>query len=45
MCPDCGKLIDFDICYGAYICDCGFMDDSYNKERREKFLQMVAVQR
>lgn len=34
VCPKCGKVVDFNSYFGAYICDeCGWEDNSYSRER------------
>lgn len=40
VCPNCGKVIGFNSYFGAYICEeCGWEDDTYNKERILYFSQ------
>lgn len=42
VCPKCGKVIGFNTYFGAYICDnCGWEDDTYNKERIRYYSQRV----
>lgn len=42
VCPKCGKVIGFNLYFGAYICDaCGWEDDTYNKERITYYSQRV----
>lgn len=37
-CPQCGKVIDFNSYFGAYICDdCGWEDNTYFRERVEYY--------
>lgn len=32
VCPKCGKVVDFNSYFGAYICDeCGWEDNSYSR--------------
>ena len=35
-CKKCGKVACFNYHFGAYMCKCGWMDDSYNTDRIEK---------
>lgn len=35
-CPDCKALVSLNYHFGAYICSCGWMDDSYNMRRIEQ---------
>jgi len=37
-CGNCGKVVSLNYHFGAYFCECGWMDDSWNIERikREK---------
>jgi len=40
VCPDCGKVVDFNSYFGAYICEeCGWEDNSYSEERTSYFSQ------
>ena len=40
VCPKCGKVVDFNSYFGAYICDeCGWEDNSYSRERISYFSQ------
>ena len=32
-CGNCGKIVSLNYHFGAYMCDCGWMDDSWNIER------------
>ena len=42
VCPKCGKVIGFNSCFGAYICDeCGWEDDTYNQQRIQYYSQRV----
>ncbi len=43
ICPKCDELVDFNIYFGAYICDCGWEDRTFNKERCEKYLKMDTI--
>jgi len=36
QCERCGKIVNFDSYFGAYICKCGWRDDSYDQERVKK---------
>lgn len=42
-CPVCGDMVDFSTYFGGYICDCGWEDRSFDKERHEKFVQMISL--
>ncbi len=36
ICENCGSIADFDSYFGAYICKCGWRDDSYDQDRVKK---------
>ena len=35
-CEKCDRIVKFNPYFGAYICKCGWKDDSYDKERVKK---------
>jgi hypothetical protein len=38
LCPNCGKIADYNSYFGAYICSsCTWQDDTPNRERVKKF--------
>jgi hypothetical protein len=38
LCPECGKIADYNAYFGAYICNkCHWKDDAPNRERLAKY--------